>query len=188
MQKYAGRVVVMVVFPEKDDDAFNFYANIKLNSETKWRGLFGWPGSLNNVAPPLQPPEATPEAQAKAQPKAQAKAQPKAQAKAHPKAKALPKAQAQAQEVARVRAAAEAQLHGFRLQFRRVKGAWVVEVKALLLLASKDDTNAAYWSKRAQGRHNWSSSELFQEERCYATSSQGVKRQKLGGVQAWFAT
>ena len=179
-QKYVGRAIVMAIFPEKDGDAFSLYADIRLNSETKWRGLFGWPHSLHNVAPPLQLPPAPREAQAKAQPKAQAKAQ--------PKVRALPKAQSQAQAQARAKAAAEAQLHRFGLQFRRVQGALVAEVKALLLAVGKDDTNAAYWSERARGRHNWSSSELFQEERGYATSNGGVTRRKLGGMQPWFAT
>jgi hypothetical protein len=179
-QKYAGRAIVMAVFHEKDGDAFSLFADIKLNSETEWRGLFGWLGSCNSVSPPVQLPQAKAKAQAKAKPQARGKAQ------AQPKA--LPKAQTQAQAQARARAAAEAQLHSFGIHFRKVQGVLVAEVKALLLAFGKNGTHATYWSQRAQDRHKWSSRQLLQDERSHATSSMGIKRQKLGGVQPWFAT
>ena len=157
--------------------------------------MFGWLQSVPSIVPPLQlppPPVSKANAQAKAHAnataQAQAKAQPKVQARAHPKAKAVPKAQALAQAQARDKAAAEAQLRRFGLQFRMVDGVCVAEVKALLLAAGKDYKNSGYWSKRAQDMHNWSSSELFQSARSYATANRGVTRQKLGGSHTWFAT
>ena len=185
-QQYVGRAIVMAVFPDKDGDTFNLYADIKLNGETKWRGLFGWLQSVPSIVPPLQPPP-PPVSQANAQAKAHAnataqahaKAQPKVQARAHPNAKAVPKAQALAQAQARAKAAAEAQLRRFGVQFRLVEGVWVAEV---------NDKNVGYWSKMAQDMHNWSSSELFRSVRGYATANRGVTRQKLGGSHTWFAT
>jgi hypothetical protein len=173
--KYAGRVIVIAVFPDKHGDDFQLYGDIKLNNESRWRGLFGWPGSRYRVAPSHEVPAAV----QPARPKAQAKAKPRA------KAKALARDPVAAADVFLRR------LESQGLQFRdlTVGRASVVEVKALLRAIGRDCTNAAKWSNRAKEKHSWlTDAELFQAERTYASSNRGVTRRKLGGCMPWFAT
>ena len=111
---------------------------------------------------------------AKARPRPQPKA--KAQVLAKPKAQAKAGARAQAERVLR-RYEAEG------LRFRSVEGVMVVEVKALLTKAGKDNSNASKWSAKAKETHGWSDQQLFQQDRTYVTSNRGRTRRKLGGSQ-----
>lgn len=169
---FAGRLIVVAVFTEKDPESnsFELRADLKLNSEGQWRGLFGWPhaGEERIVLP------ARPKAAAKAvpAPRAVSKAAPKAAAKAAPKAVAK----------AVARPAGDAILN--RLVWRN----GVVELKTLLARVGKDGANATYWAREAKRKHGWSERSLYQEGRKATASVRGGKRRKLGGSGAWFAT
>ena len=171
--KYAGRAIVMAIFPERGGGAFQLCGDIKMNSETRWRGLFGWPGSRYRVAPLQHLPPAVQRAHPKAQPRGQPRAKAAAQARRPVSAEeALTRLETQK-----------------GLQFLSMGRASVVEVKALLVAIGKDGTNAAKWSNKAKAKHAWlTDAELFQADRTYISSNRGVTRQKLGGCQPWVAT
>ena len=110
---------MLALFTEKSPDGNNFElrADLKLNSEGQWRGLFGWPDAGEERIVLAARPRAVPKpALAPVLPVAVAKAAPKAAAKAV--AKAVAKAAA--------RPSGETLLNG--LVWRQ----GVVEVKALL--------------------------------------------------------
>ena len=77
--KYAGRLLVMVVFTDKQGAAFKVGADVKLSGDGQWRPVFGWPGSARlhlrpQVQPQLQPQPATAMAKARPQPLPKSKA------------------------------------------------------------------------------------------------------------------
>ena len=124
-----------------------------------YNGLWGWPGSMNIGAQPSAMPRA------KATPKAIAAA-PQAKAKAVPTG--APK--------------------GERLLNKLAFRGAVAEVKSLLQVAEKSDTNSTYWAKRAL-EAGFSSNSVYQkEQRSYQPSAGGRKRAKLGGSGPWVAT
>ena len=83
---FAGRIIVVAVFTERSTDGkrFELRADLKLNCEDRWRGLFGWPDAGEERIVLAARPKAA--AKAVPAPKAVAKAAPKASAKAAPKA------------------------------------------------------------------------------------------------------
>ena len=162
---FAGRIIVVAVFTHKraDGNRFELRADLKLNCEDRWRGLFGWPDAGEE--------------------RIVLAARPKAAAKAVP----VPKAVAKAAPKAVARAVAGIAV-GERLLDGLVWRDGVVEVKALLVRAGKDATHATYWATRAKEKHGWTGRALYQADREYSTSTRGAKRRKLGGSGAWFAT
>ena len=169
---FAGRIIVLALFTEKSSSGQNFElrADLKLNAEGQWRGLFGWPdaGEERIVLA--------------ARPKAAAKSVPTRTVAAKAAPKAVAKAVSKAMAKAASRPAGEAILNG--LVWRN----GVVEVKALLGRVGKNQSNATYWATRAAQKHGWSKQVLYQEERNYTTSIRGAKRCKLGGSEPWLAT
>lgn len=60
--KYSGRLLVLVVFPERQASSVKFKVNadIKLNGEEQWGALLGWAGSRRTLVPARSAPPAEP--------------------------------------------------------------------------------------------------------------------------------
>ena len=72
-EHYCGRLVCLACFTTKEGFSdFELYGDLRMNAESSWRGLFGWPGSVERFVTPRPKPTSTP--QLAPQPKAQAKA------------------------------------------------------------------------------------------------------------------
>lgn len=125
----------------------------------QYKGLWGWPGSGEIAV-----------AAAKAASKPAAKPVAKAVAKPHAKPKIAP-----------VPGAAR----GERLLQRLVWINNVVELKALMQIAGKADSNSRYWADKAK-EAGYGSNSVYQKEQRDATSSRrGVKRKNCGGSGPW---
>ena len=97
-------------------------------------------------------------------------------------APAIPKAKPKAKAAAGPNAAGEGLLN--KLVF--TDGA--TEIKSLLIVAGKSETNARYWADSALAK-GWTSRDVYQQEqRSYKASHSNTKRQKLGGSGPWFAS
>ena len=167
--KFSGRLLVLVLFPNQEGCEFQVKADVRLaGAAARWRPLVGWYGSSKQslvpvaISSPAVPP-ALPKALAQSRASSPV---PKAKAKAVPKAAAI---------------SGQALLRN--LTFRD----GVAELKSLLQEAGKDDSNAAYWAQRALDA-GFSSQDVFQLEQRQHRSSRGVKRRKLGGIGPWVAS
>jgi hypothetical protein len=172
--KYAGRAIVMVIFESEDSNEFKLCGDIKLNTESKWRGWFGWGGSRNMVSSPAQ------------QRQAQFQSRPAIVSAVAAGAKAKAKGKAKTRAIARPANAIATAVD--RLDFRSVAGVLCVEVGDLCAEAGKNIAHASYWATKAKKDHHWGDSDLFQAARTFTTSTGGRTRRKLGGIDTWFAT
>jgi hypothetical protein len=173
--KYSGRLLVLVVFPDRAESSKVFKVNcdMLLNGEARFRPLFGWLGSRHSFDP-LQVP-----------PRAQAKAVPKAMVA--PKAKAAPKAIATPKVIPKAKAR-QGGVYAQSILAKLVFRDGFAELKALLQATGKGEQNVWYWANKAQS-DGWTSTDLYQkEQRDYQSSRRGVKRKKLGGSGPWFAS
>ena len=176
--RFSARMIVLCVFPSLDSHRYQSKAEFKLiGVGEEWKPLWGWPSSRPSLERPLR------ELQADQREKLQAEA------------KARAKAQARANAQSRERSIAESHRAAMldRLVFRSINDKMVAEVKGLMRAAQMADTNASYWCNKVlkctDASHAWITRDvLFQAERGYTTSVQGVKRKRCGGPQTWFAT
>ena len=142
-----------------------------MNEESCWRGLFGWPGSVESfVTPEKQPPQRPP-------------ALP-------PAPKPAPKASAPAGAKAKAKAAATSSGSSYSSvvveELNFVDG--YAELKSLLGEVDRATHRAAYYADQTRKRHHWSVEELRQNpvSRCLVSST-GSKRRKTGGSPPWEA-
>ena len=155
---------------------FSVNADIKLNGEVQWRALFGWPNSSKSLVP------------APAAPPAQLAGSTAAPAASHVSLARLRPAPAAAAPAPAPTCPGRGAPKGERLLEKLTFAGAVAEIKSLLHLANKAETNSAYWGNVALTA-GWSPNSVFQkEQQDYERSRGGRKRAKLGSSGPWVAT
>ena len=170
--KFAGRLLVMVVFPEKQGDKFKVCGDIRLEGDKAWRPIFGWLGSRRLLSA-LPSPSPTALAQQQA---ARAKAQ--AKTKAAPKPKAAPKAAAQGR-TSRERFEAVVRALKFCSGYASVK-------EFLRKCPKKNPCHSSYWVNQGLEKGWIQQGQVKQVPRNWELMPKN-KRKKLGGESEWVA-
>lgn len=154
--KHPCRLLIMVIFPNKEGNEFKVKADVKHAGEESWRPLFGWMGSSRANLVPKPMPTAPP-------PKAPT---PKPLPKPPPKPASKPPEPKYTSAVVG--------------QLKFVGG--YAELKSLLCKLGRAENQASYYAEQSVERHGWTSDEIGPSTTTRAVvASHGAKRRKVGG-------
>ena len=158
--KHPCRLLVMVLFPNKEGNEFRVKADVKHADEESWRPLFGWVGSSRANLVPKPVPTAPP-------PKPLPKPAPKPLPKPPPKPASKPPEPKYTSAVVG--------------QLTFVGG--YAELKSLLFKVGRAENQASYYAEQSVQRHGWTSDEIGPSTTTRAVvASHGAKRRKVGGA------
>ena len=162
-EKFAGRLICMACFTDKNSSVFELYGDLKLNSE-KWQPLFGWVADDARVGTPVAKRSAS-SAGLKIKSEKQVSTQSRPQSSD----------------------ALDTVISNLAWMEQDGMEELVAEGGEFLCAINKNSVHSSYYAKQAQTRHHWSDTcELFQIPRP-SKASKGQKRRKVGGSPMWVA-